>query len=1205
MIPRIAGVFGALALAVVVAIAAGQAGGQAGGQTGGQTGSQSAGQSGQPGGRQEGQGAQGAPGSKAGVVGSQNRQGEGAKGAQQKQDSKNGELEEDDPLANLAFFGDDYFAQARAIIAAQRDRLARAGTPPESSALIDPTGFQTGFQAGFQSGLQAGGGQQATRAPGAAHGTPLPNGVRVPAPQRYVLGRGDRLRLRYWSSIRPAQEIDLLVDDEGAITLPETTKPLSVIGQTVASAEALIRRDFGQIIRGVQFSLTLAELRTISVSVLGESFSPGTFDVPASTTLFNIVYATGGPTSRGTLRRISLRRAGGGTQFVDFYRLLAQGETTGDQVLRDGDIVYIAPASILVKVIGEVNRPGIYEALPGEHVSRILSFAGGVKATGVGQRVLVQTVDKGIQRRVVDVDLTLGDKGPELFSGDIIEVRPVREGLSNAVDIEGAVDVPGRYALTEGMKVGDLIRKSRGVLPKAFPRALLYRMKDDGTRELIRIDLAKAEAGDPSADIPLRRDDRLVVSAMQDINWLGGRFVVVNGAVRLPDTYERADGMRLSDVLVKAGGPTGDTFYDLAFLQRRQPDGSAGAILRINLRRAILGDPEHDVLLQDRDELRVFTFAEARFQATKSVTVDGAVVAPGTYERGEGMKVRDLLDLAGNAKPDAFMQTAFLQRMNPDGTPGRLEKVDLEKAAQNDPAHNLALGDGDRLQVLTKDEANYSADRTVKVAGAVQRPGDYPASENLSLADLIRLAGGPLPNAGALVEITSRYQPVGTEPRRVQLGDVLSGSTEANLPLKPGDAVTLNIDSSIVTKVQLVTLQGAVMNPGVYALTGDPSKDTLANLVRRAGGLSKRSFTKGTQILRNPELLTTEIQKAILPRTWSLFQELSQSEYQRAVARVNFERVRGLFGNLNNINIPPTSPNLTPPAQPDKKQQDPEAQSAGPDAGQAGAQGAAQQAGQKPNQPQAKGGTQGPGQTSPRSGAGAAGQATGQNQTAGQAGNGTRAPGGQPAGSQKAGTKSQAGEDEETADQSTLKADGPVAPVPVAPTPRTVDEAIAFSLGSQAVTQARALSDRELIPLGNIAFNAEQALRRPGGPADILLKDGDVITIPEPPTTVSLTGAVVLPATVPYSSGSSLAWYLQRAGGLAADANRDAVLVIRASGEIIAAKRGTRITAGDVIFVPTAIQAIKISQFRETLRDVSQFSQSALTSVALIRSLVR
>ncbi|HZO88693.1 MAG TPA: SLBB domain-containing protein [Chthonomonadaceae bacterium] len=796
--------------------------------------------------------------------------------------------------------------------------------------------------------------------------TQLTRNVLASVPTTYQLAGGDTLTIRYSSPTLEPQEVTRTVDPQGYLSLVEGAGRIVVRGKTLADAQADVQERLRRIYRNVQVTLSLKELRTITVTVSGEAFAPGSYTVPAVASAFNVLNAAGGPTEKGSLRRIEVRRQGKLVGTLDVYKFFITGEPT-DMRLQSGDLIYIPASQSRVTVRGEVRTPAIYELNDRETLQDALHFAGGVKPSG-SQSVQINTLDPGSHRvlRNVDIKNVPEVKTFPLYDGDIVNVFSVRPLVANKVTVEGAVDQPGDYELAEGMRVADLLRQAHGTLSEAYlNRVELYRWNPDNTTTLIPLDAEKALAGDPGANIALKRWDRLKVYTRQEVAWTGYRKVTVQGAVQKPGTYLRSENMHISDLLMKAGPPLPDAYLDRAVLLHQHGDGSFSYDF-VNIASVLKGEKDQDKLIQDNDYLAVYKVGEAQFTPERVVSIRGEVTVPGTYPRGDGMRLSDLLSLAGGFKPGAGSTVVV--------------------------AHARR----------TVDEQNSTL-KTVSVA--FDSKGRCAPNEDLQLED--------------------------------------------------GDVVTVQGTGGFLDHVQIITVKGAVNKPGPIVL--DSKKMRLSDAIAKAGGLRPEAFPEGAEFFRTPQMLASTGQRSLATIIADLNNLLNDSKYQRERAKSTIELMR--------------------------------------------ASGAAQNSSSFPG----LGGSN-----------------------------------------------------------------------PSVPNPASV--ALATKIANDdLVSKPRTLKNTDLEPNGNIAINLPEAMRRPGGSEDILLVDGDTITVPEKPTTVQVVGAVVNGRAVLFRPGARLEYYVEQAGGFAPDAAKDRIVIIHAGGGLIPANRVRELRPGDVIMVPNRVLAEKIS----------------------------
>lgn len=571
--------------------------------------------------------------------------------------------------------------------------------------------------------------------------------VWIPAPERYQLGPGDLLTAHFWSPTVSGQDVDLKVDERGDISVPMTGEKVSVRGQSLNQAQDYLKRKLQNIVKNADLTLTLKSLRTMTLTVIGDAYAPGSYQVPSVATLFNALYMFGGPADTGSLRDIELRRTDGSVRVFDMYKFLVYQDTKQDVPLQPGDTIWIAPVKARVTVTGEVLRPAIYEVGPNDHLRQLIDFAGGPKPTGVTQRVSLQTVSPGVGRTLRDVDLTAAgpESNPPVFDGDIAEVFSVRSEYTNEIVVDGAVDQPGNYAYMQGVTVADIIARARGLLKEAYPiRADLFRLNPDKSTTLLRVDLQRALVRDPAANFALRPNDRLVVYDVRDVEWRGDRRITLRGAVQKPGDYYRSDNMRVLDLLLQAGGLAPDAAPKGGYLQRTNPDGTLGPVINIDFLRAAV-DPNANVELMDKDVLTVQTVQEAQYIPSQTVQILGAVQTPSTYPRGTNMKLSTLIHLAGGPNPNASNEVEIQHARVPDSTPRT--KVSLSAVLAGNPEADVMVQDGDLVTIPERSDIQLTTQRVI-LMGAVQKPGPYAINGKTDrLSGLIARAGGPAPDA--------------------------------------------------------------------------------------------------------------------------------------------------------------------------------------------------------------------------------------------------------------------------------------------------------------------------------------------------------------------------------------------------------------------------------------------------------------------------
>jgi polysaccharide export outer membrane protein len=392
----------------------------------------------------------------------------------------------------------------------------------------------------------------------------------VPVGGDYVLGPGDTLQVYLWGMVDNV--LTLPVNQRGEIFLPKVGA-FPVRGMPLGEVRRLIQEQLSRQFSGFRMSLSLSELRSLQIYVVGEVARPGVYTVSSLSTLTNTLFAAGGPTKLGSLRNIQLIRNNRTVTTFDLYDFLLRGERTHDLRVESGDTIFVPPIGPVVAITGNIKRPAIYELKGATRVHDLLErMAGGITPTGYLQRVQVERVKAHEEKVVLDFNLAAfyRDRDPKanflLEEGDLIRIFPIDPKVYNAITLEGFVRRPGEYEFKAGMRLSEFVRPVE-VLPEAYlDRVEVIRTKPDFTREVVAANLRKLWQGDQSQDITLNAKDRIVVTS--ETRPAGA--VSLRGEVKRPGIYPIVQGERLSSVLKRAGGFTTDAYLKGALFIREQ-----------------------------------------------------------------------------------------------------------------------------------------------------------------------------------------------------------------------------------------------------------------------------------------------------------------------------------------------------------------------------------------------------------------------------------------------------------------------------------------------------------------------------------------------------------------------------------------------------------------------------------------------------------
>src|SRR5271157_1650666 len=277
---------------------------------------------------------------------------------------------------------------------------------------------------------------------------------RIPVTANYVIGPGDELLIRLWGQVD--LDVHARVDRNGTVFIPRVGQ-LNVSGLRFEQLQGFLTSQIGRIYQNFDLTVTMGDLRSIDIFVVGQASQPGRYTVSSLSTLTNAIFVSGGPASSGSMRRIQLKR---GTKLVtefDLYDLLIKGDKTHDVLLQPEDVIFFPPVGPQVAVGGQVNTPAVYELKGETTLSDLFTLAGGLTNTAYGGKVFVEEILNRNSRRVEEVPLDSPGLAHHLKDGDLVNVVPLSPKFENAITLRGNVASPGRYPWREGMRISDLI----------------------------------------------------------------------------------------------------------------------------------------------------------------------------------------------------------------------------------------------------------------------------------------------------------------------------------------------------------------------------------------------------------------------------------------------------------------------------------------------------------------------------------------------------------------------------------------------------------------------------------------------------------------------------------------------------------------------------------------------------------------------------
>jgi len=569
----------------------------------------------------------------------------------------------------------------------------------------------------------------------------VPN-LKIATPKSYIIGPDDELQLDIYGNNISSQQ--LIVNPDGMVNV-KYAGPINFSGITIEQATGILKsrllKFYPSLASGsTKLQLTLGSMRSIQVMVIGAVKKPGTITLPSVATLFNALYATGGPADNGSFRNIELVRNNKIIAVADLYDFILAGSRMSNISLHDNDVIRVPFAKIQVSLEGALNRTGIFEVKPNESLYHALEFAGGFLSNAFEGRITgFRFTDT--QRKVIDVAKE-NFATFKLNNGDSLTVNTVVNKFENRVVVMGAVSKPGAYSLESGLDIKGLVAKSQGLEGGAFlARATLVRVNDDLSREFVDVDLKKQLSGQQS--ISLKKEDSLHIYFVHQLN--DKPIVTIDGEVRMAGTYLYEDSLTLQGLMLKAGGFLGNAFTSKIEIGRRKvgvdqaaSDAKVSEIIVVELNRD-LGKTGADIFLQPYDQVSVRR--DPGVAAQKKVLVSGQVLLPGSYTmESSADRLSVLLSRCGGLLPTADIDAVKLIRKGVDKQSADLKSasvaVNLGKAMKNPGSiDDILLEEGDELVVS---QVNY----IVQISGEVQKPVSVQYHSNLSLQNYINMAGG-------------------------------------------------------------------------------------------------------------------------------------------------------------------------------------------------------------------------------------------------------------------------------------------------------------------------------------------------------------------------------------------------------------------------------------------------------------------------------
>ncbi|WP_286259850.1 SLBB domain-containing protein [Pseudoalteromonas apostichopi] len=565
-------------------------------------------------------------------------------------------------------------------------------------------------------------------------------------PDDYIVGPGDSFSINLYGKEYSSEEVT--VNREGRLVL-QNLSPVNVAGLKYKEVVELIKLKIQQEVIGVKAFVSMGKTRSIRVMVLGESFMPGAYTVPSLSSITHAIFVSGGISKIGSLRHIQLKRGGKVVSELDLYDLLIKGDSSGDVILKPGDVVFIPPVGKQVSIKGAVKRPAIFELEKTETINDLITMAGGYTANANSAKTVVERYTEDSFKTVIPLDISL-KANTHLRTGDVITVPSSSGAFDNSVTLLGAVTYPGNYAWSEGKKVKDLFSSLKSdLLPIAdFDYALILReINEKSDIEVYQFSLIDAFNNDPKNNLALKADDVIVVfsrfqTKVDESNALKSLALTEEQLahqkrVELWNEFEKQEFYKFVN------------FIDDESLDQELSETNSSLAANADNISKLLNAQESDLKEADyavfsRKKLLKPIIAKLNEQSShqnkiKVFGIRGEVKYAGLYPLPVNATVNKAVVAAGGLNESSYLGRAEITRFTNNENIEHVN-IDLSDALDSNQAASFAVQSKDSISVYPI--PNWQSDLRVRIAGEVKFPGVYSIRKGEDLTSVIKRAGG-------------------------------------------------------------------------------------------------------------------------------------------------------------------------------------------------------------------------------------------------------------------------------------------------------------------------------------------------------------------------------------------------------------------------------------------------------------------------------
>lgn len=621
-------------------------------------------------------------------------------------------------------------------------------------------------------------------------------------PSDYIVNMDDEINIILWGRIN--EEYSLKVQKNGSINIPRIG-PVFVSGLNFETMRKNISDHISKI-EGVNVNVSLGELRSIGVYVIGEVKVPGFYTVSALSNITNALFVSGGPTATGSLRNIQLKRNGKIVSKIDFYDFLLSGNDNSGLRLQSGDVIFVPIVERMAAIAGNVRRSAIYEIEKNTTLENIIKLSGGLSPGAWTNKIQISRFKDNQFHVILDID-SISDKIPHVSiqDGDLISIFPVISRETNAVYLNGNVIRPGKYEYKKEMKISDVIHDYQDLQAETyFDYAVIYRQEPPSFLNRIIAFNLRNVIDDPDSDdnLFLKPKDQIMIYNKDFFE--PSREITINGAVTNPGEFKLMENMKIRDLILQAGGLKDEASPIRGELYRRH----SSAQEKIKTEKmdfcvscAMLNDPVHNLPLYKGDVVSIRN--KMGWENKRSITLEGQINYPGDYVLFENENLGDLIRRAGGFKEDAYISAAVFKRKSVQ---------ELEIKRKDEYSKNL---ESDIMQLSVEKAAKEQGDVSTILAQKMMLKDEVDSSKS---------------SGRVVIDLTNL-------------------KNYSDFQLEDGDLLF------VPRKLNTVSVIGEVFNPTTFKY--EPGNSTVEKTILSAGGFKTNADKKNVYVIKaNGSIIT-------------------------------------------------------------------------------------------------------------------------------------------------------------------------------------------------------------------------------------------------------------------------------------------------------------------------------------------------------------